>query len=508
MTDINNLTYIDEQEGAILDEMADQLSKHKLVPFFGAGISRPQIGFAAAGLAQDMATQLGQSPDTQLSELSDSFADKFGEEAFISFLKEKLVLSDFDDARVSAHRLLLSFSLNLLYTTNQDNLFEMVAARYGRPYRRIVTLADLSEAIPGEPLLVKFHGDLDVPSSLVFGRRSYDTRIHAKDHPLDIKLRADLLGKTLLFIGYSLQDENVGKLLRSIQDVFEGNMPKSYLVAYEYDSSMEELSATYGIRIVNPRKVCPDSETSSEAFERCLKALCDRTIKMQAGRGIDQLFRDEKINPRVAMEYEVEAVAKAVGTEPFLEVVNAFRAAFDQTIVPASLQKPVTDIFLSLCQRADATNDADMAALKAALFNFRIPPQFAIQAMAGLMAACNHRPQRMGIFDEFGALLCPALPDGVRPVAAAIAIIMMHERGETISDNFRILAHSWFQGFQELSQELQKSIKESIPLAWQGGNASDSPLNRPTFPFKAKGFHEIKAEMMAKLPKKFRSPQE
>jgi hypothetical protein len=34
-------TYIDEREGAILDEMADLLGKHKLVPFFGAAISRP-----------------------------------------------------------------------------------------------------------------------------------------------------------------------------------------------------------------------------------------------------------------------------------------------------------------------------------------------------------------------------------------------------------------------------------------------------------------------------------
>ncbi|MHB1882520.1 MAG: hypothetical protein ACYCPA_10065 [Acidithiobacillus sp.] len=51
LTDLDSHTYIDEREGAILDEMADLLSKHKLVPFFGAGISRPQLGFIAAGLA-------------------------------------------------------------------------------------------------------------------------------------------------------------------------------------------------------------------------------------------------------------------------------------------------------------------------------------------------------------------------------------------------------------------------------------------------------------------------
>jgi hypothetical protein len=508
LTDLDGHTYIDEREGAILDEMADLLSKHKLVPFFGAGISRPQLGFVAAGLARQMADQIGQMHSILLSEISDSFANTLGDVAFIGFLKEKLVLSHFDDAKVSAHRLLLSLSLNLLYTTNQDNLFELVAERYGRPYQRVVTLADLSNAIPGEPILIKFHGDPDVPSSLVFGKRSYEARIESKDHPLDIKLRADLLGKRLFFVGYSLQDENVGKLLLSVQNAFSGEMPPSYLLAYEYAPSMEELSRTYGIRIINPRQICPSAQTNEEAFERCLKALCDRTIKIQAGRGLDRLFRDDRINPRVAMEFEVEAVAKLVETGSFLDAVAGFRAVFDQTLVPISLQQVVTDIFSRLCQRADAAKDAEMAALKAALFNFRLPPQFSVQAMAAVMAACNHRPQRSGFFDDFGALLCPALPDNIRPVAAAIAITMIRDRQETITDNFRTLATSWFQGFQELDPKILDSVKATIPFAWSGTKASESPLNLPRLPIRAKGFHEIMADLTVQLPQKFKSPQE
>ena len=509
LTDFDGRTYIDEREGAILDEMADLLGKHKLVPFFGAGISRPQLGFTAAGLAQQLADQIGgKRSSTLLSDLSDSFADKIGEDAFIGFLKEKLVLPHFDDAKVSAHRLLLSLSLNLLYTTNQDNLFELVAERYGRPYRRVVTVADLSDAIPGEPILIKFHGDPDVPSSLVFGKRSYKARIKSKDHPLDIKLRADLLGKRLFFVGYSLQDENVRKLLLSIQNAFCGRIPPSYLLAYEYDPSMEKLSRSFGVQVINPRRLCPSAQTNNEAFERCLKELCDRTIKIQARRGLDRLFRDDRTNPRVAMEFEAEAVAKVVETGSFLDAVAGFRAVFDQTMVPISLQQGGTDIFLRLCQRADATKDAEMAALKAALFNFRLPPQFSVQAMAAVMAACNHRPPRSGFFDDFGALLCPALPDNMRPVAAAIAITMIRDRGETITDNFRSLATSWFKDFEELDPKIQELVKATIPFAWSGTKASEYPLNRPRLPIRAKGFHEIRAELTAQLPQKFKSPQE
>ncbi len=508
LTDLDSHAYIDEREGAILDVMADLLSKHKLVPFFGAGISRPQLGFVAAGLARQMAEQIGHMHSILLSEISDSFADSLGDEAFIGLLKEKLVLSHFDDAKVSAHRLLLSLSPNLLYTTNQDNLFELVAERHGRPYRRVVTLADLSNAVPGEPILIKFHGDPDVPSSLVFGKRSYEARIESKDHPLDIKLRADLLGKRLFFVGYSLQDENVGKLLLSVQNSFSGKMPPSYLLAYEYDPSMEDLSRTFGVKVINPRQIYPSLLTNEEAFERCLKTLCDRTIKIQAERGLDRLFRDDKINPKVATGFEIEAVAKLVETGSFLDSVAGFRAVFDQTLVPESLQQVVTDIFLRLSQRVDATKDAEMADLKGALFNFRLLPKFAVQAMAAVMAASNHRPQRSGLFDDLGALLCPALPDNMRPAAAAVAITMILDRGEAITDNFRDLATSWFQGYQELDPRILKLVEATIPLAWSGVMASESPLNRPRFPIRAKGYHEIRKELTALLPRKFKSPQE
>ena len=250
--DAPDLSGVSGPESAVLDEMADLLGKHKLVPFFGAGISRQHLGFAAAELAREIAPLVGKPPETLLSELADDYADKSGEAAFVDFLKAKLVLPEVDDTKVPAHRLLLSLSLNLLYTTNQDNLFELVAKHYGRRYRRVVTLDDLSDAIPGEPLLIKFHGDPDIPSSLVFGSRSYQERMKTENHPLDIKLRADLLGKRLLFVGYSLQDENVTKLLSTVQRAFAGKLPPSYLLAFDYDPSMDELHRTYGIQIHPP----------------------------------------------------------------------------------------------------------------------------------------------------------------------------------------------------------------------------------------------------------------
>jgi hypothetical protein len=345
---MNDDTNDSKSRNAIIHEMADLLARQKLVPFFGAGVSRQHLGVAAAELAIEMARRLGVPADTALSDLADQLADKFGNEAFLTFLREKLVVSKLDDSKVPAHRLLVSLSPGLLYTTNQDNLFELTAARYGRPFRRVITLQDLSDAIPGERLLIKYHGDCNHPASIVFGRRSYLERMRIEDHPLDVKLRADLLGKSLLFLGYSFRDENVAKLLDSVKRVFKGVLPPSYLVAFEYDPQMEGLQKAYGIRIINPGELYPDAATSADAFERCLKALCDSTVTIQAQQALADLSSGRPINPRMATEYEIEAVDRAVGEALFDVAANAFRGAFDHALVPESLHSRTTDIFRRL----------------------------------------------------------------------------------------------------------------------------------------------------------------
>jgi hypothetical protein len=449
-----------------------------------------------------MARRLAASTDTPLSELADQFAERFGLEAFLGFLREKLVVGTLDDAKVPAHRLLLSLSASLLYTPNQDNLFELTAAKYGRPYRRVVTLQDLSDATPGERLLIKYHGDLDHPETLVFGRRSYQARMAAEDHPLDIRLRADLLGKRLLFLGYSFRDENVAKLLDSVKRVFRGNLPPSYLIAFDDEPRMQDLAKVYGIQVINPLRFYPEAKDSAEAFERCLKELCDRAMRLQSERGLEELFSSRKINPRMAIEYEVEAVAKAFEGAELDTAVNAFRGALDQAFIPESLQRRVTELFNQLVTRADPMNDAHMSALKAVLFNIRLPPALAIEATASVMAACNRRSADG--FDPMVSLGCPAVPDDGIPAAAAMAVAMLRARGEVITEHFRNLAMFWFGGTDEVRPAAQDTIRRMAHELWPGG---ENPLQRPSF-LSAQGFHKISADLQAQWPKQFRNPQE
>lgn len=488
--------------------MAGLLAKHKLVPFFGAGISRQHLGLAAAELAHEMANEIGCSPETPLADVADAYTRARGQSAFVDFLTRKLVVSQLDERKVPSHRLLVSLMQNLLYTTNQDNLFELVALRYGRNYRRIVTVDDLSESVPGEPLLIKFHGDTSVPESLVFGTRSYEDRMASQDHPLDIKLKSDLLGKRLMFLGYSLRDENVAKLFAAVKRAFNGTLPDSYLVAFDDDPALIDAASAYQVKIVIPPRLFPEAENNAEAFERFLQLLCDETRKRQAERELSNIFSQAEVIPHIVTDYEVRSTAQAIRGGPFETALNAFRMTFDSAYVPENLQQEVTSLFVELVNRADPSVPAQLDALTAALFNFRLPPVWALTAAAAVMAACNRRSAVPG-FDSFGSLICPALPDGTTPVAAAAAVAMLGERNEVITDSFRRLASWWFRGYENLPENTKEHVIAMIKFAWPGQLASQSPLRRPLPLFIAqKGFHEILKDMLEKLPQRPARPRE
>jgi hypothetical protein len=80
---------------------------------------------------------------------------------------------------------------------------------------KIANARDLTLADTRLTQIVKFHGDFDDDASLVLTESDYFARLRF-DSPLDVKFRADAMSRTLLFIGYSMQDLNIRLLLYRI----------------------------------------------------------------------------------------------------------------------------------------------------------------------------------------------------------------------------------------------------------------------------------------------------
>jgi hypothetical protein len=113
----------------------------------------------------------------------------------------------------------------IIYTTNYDDFVERSLRASGRQAhvttaeRNINHQRDVDE-------VVKFHGDFTDPDNMVFSESQYFSRM-SFESPMDLKLRSDILGRAILFIGYSFNDPNVNYLFHIVNRLFQG-LPNSY----------------------------------------------------------------------------------------------------------------------------------------------------------------------------------------------------------------------------------------------------------------------------------------
>ncbi len=116
------------------------------------------------------------------------------------------------------------FNCHLFYTTNFDDFLERGLDLNGRKCNVLTTETDMGRVSTGTEV-VKFHGDINNPQTMVLSESQYEKRL-AFQTAMDCRLRSDALGRAVLFIGYSFRDPNVSYLFRLINEQF-GEMPSS-----------------------------------------------------------------------------------------------------------------------------------------------------------------------------------------------------------------------------------------------------------------------------------------
>ena len=215
--------------GLILNELADLASKHKLVPFLGAGCSVNHLDYDWDNIRDDLIKEIGFLDDSHMV-VAQKYIDTFGKDKLCEYLKHKLLIDTFEDYKGFSNIAVMSLGLGVIYTTNQDNVMERCFEKYRRKYSKIVKVEDLGIATPGDKLFLKFHGDLSNCDSVVFTTDDYE-RINDEDNFLNLRLKSDLLSKSILFIGYSLRDKNIQLILKEFKTIFKDKLPPAYTIA-------------------------------------------------------------------------------------------------------------------------------------------------------------------------------------------------------------------------------------------------------------------------------------
>lgn len=192
--------------------LAEHARNNDLVVFFGAGVS------AAAGLPawRDLLARVGSDlglDDTALASLGEldprdqaTVIQRRDVERFPAALRSAL-----GRRRPSLlHYLLMSLPVSEFVTTNFDDLFEVAAESANRP----LTVLPGARVRSQDRWLLKLHGSLD--KDVVLTRDDYlgASRQHVALRGL---VQAMLMTRHMLFIGYSLSDEDFHQLVHDVR---------------------------------------------------------------------------------------------------------------------------------------------------------------------------------------------------------------------------------------------------------------------------------------------------
>ena len=490
----------------IINELAELAASHKLVPFLGAGCSAMHLGLDWDVVRDELALAAGSSSKDHLL-VAKEFEDKFGRNEFCNYLKKKLLVETFDDARGVVPLQISSLNLGVIYTTNQDNVFEKCVEKYGRRYCKIVQLEDLASSMPGDYQLIMYHGDLDNPDSVVFTTDDYRAKMENPDHFLNIKLRADLLARNLLFLGYSIRDINIQQILEELQVAFGGKLPKTYLIAFVSNDTLEERCKDYGIVLVDPMKVIPGATMPEEAFFKFVTLLVNETVDRKTKYEIDDLFHP-RVPPskRVVTPQEVNALKEVIDKNNFQEACKVYRGLIDDSIIPKDIEDLVAELFVKLASKV--ANKRDLMELSGSAFNLHLQDIGNVIKVHGAQLASSVVLKPANFYDI--PLLGPKnMPGASEIVCLAIAIDYLEQWNRTITEEFlrNVSNLVEYRGHDLTSapEELRQFVRDKLDKAWAGKSMRKLDLSKPSAA-KGPSFRDIFKDISEKIPKKLHKP--
>lgn len=227
-----------------IDEALARALDGEAVMFAGAGCSVGALNIMddkiplGGQFARILAAAISLPDDTPLEDASEAYADEFGDGALIDQIQRLFTAKTVSDS----HEQLGRVPWRRLYTTNYDNVLEEA---YKANSRRLtpVTATDHPHVMPKQhTVCVHLNGYVDrlttdnVRSEIKLTEASYLTA-SLEDSPWVTVLRQDIkYVKSVFFVGYSLYDLDVRRLLLDSPDLKEkcffimGESPDSVMV--------------------------------------------------------------------------------------------------------------------------------------------------------------------------------------------------------------------------------------------------------------------------------------
>jgi len=263
----------------VTEDLVAAIRKRQAILFVGAGVSMtvglPSWSTLIEHIADELDIDLStfKREDLNYLTLAEFYRIKQGSIGPLrSWMDRHWTLSEEKLRTSRVHELICKLDFPIIYTTNFDRNLETAFDLRGKDYVKIVNAKDVARIREGIPQIVKYHGDFDDDDSIVIAETDYLDRL-SFESPLDIKFRSDSLGKTILFIGYSMTDLNIRFLLHRLWKTWNGSgyerdRPQSYVFMLRSNPVERAVLEQWGLRVLT-EKDCPPEE----ALERFLTKL-------------------------------------------------------------------------------------------------------------------------------------------------------------------------------------------------------------------------------------------
>lgn len=230
----------------------------RLIPFLGAGFSKP-LGLPSWGeLVGWMAQGLGFEPELftqhgRYEQLAEFYACSGSFDRLVHEMTRRFDSEKAEVARKGSvmHQSLARLAWRTIYTTNYDRHIEGALEDAGRKAKVLASFGDFQGPRDARACeVVKFHGSLDKPHTIVLTESQFFERM-ALEAPADQRLRADLLSNSFLFIGYSFSDANIRYIWYRMHQMREQNAARGK--GREHYQERRSFFATHGAGLVQPK---------------------------------------------------------------------------------------------------------------------------------------------------------------------------------------------------------------------------------------------------------------
>jgi hypothetical protein len=236
--------------------------------FVGAGISMRSGLPSWAKLMEPLRTELGDriSPSATHLDVAELYEAEHNRFALVHYLKQELGTAEYQLRRT--HDLIVSLPVQRIYTTNFDDLLERAANKKLIKRNVIHDAAHVGFSDTSTLSIVKLHGDLAAPGSLVISANDYYGYFTRNPAVADL-LKVELQTHTVLFLGYSFSDPDFGMILGKVAAQSGPDRPLLYALQLNPLPLVAKALEKRGIKVID-LKVEAGTAEASKAVEHWL----------------------------------------------------------------------------------------------------------------------------------------------------------------------------------------------------------------------------------------------